>query len=340
MEEVVTGEPVRTDPLQVDPVVVSPVERLVERNDRRCFLGVYLVCLIDRLLSFLALGEFRRHHRPWVAIVAVVVGSLIGTALGVAATGIEPLFAGWRPAVYWQSGLIGLIFGGAVASFFLVRDKLGEMRDVLQSERVRTAEAERAEAEAELRLLRAQVEPHFLFNTLAHVASHIETDPSQARALMDRLIQYLRSALRHSRQERATLSQELEVVHGYLDLMRERMPHRLHSNEDVSDDVRQTEVPPMVLQPLVENAIKHGLEPQIGGGTIAIAGWRDDQWRIIEVHDNGLGLNQPPGRPGTGLTNLRDRLQALHGGQAKLSLEQAADGSTVARIALPAGNAP
>lgn len=284
-------------------------------------------------LTLFALGE----RRPWVAMAAVVVGSLIGTVLGGIATGNSLLFPEWRPTIYWQSVLIGLVFGGAVASFFLFRHKLHEMRYALQSERVRAAEAQRAEAEAELRLLRAQVEPHFLFNTLAHVASLIETNPGQARGLLDRLIEYLRSALRHSRQERATLSQEMAIVGAYLDLMRERMPDRLRYYLDVADEIRQVSVPPMILQPLVENAIKHGLEPQVGGGTITIAGWCDDQQRVIEVRDDGRGLGETADGPGNGLTNLRERLRALYGEHAKVSVEQTANAGTVARLSLPAG---
>ncbi|MDZ7842921.1 MAG: histidine kinase [Gammaproteobacteria bacterium] len=285
--------------------------------------------------AFALLGEGLRHHRPWVAMAAVVAGSLVGTALGGAVTGVHLLFGDWRPTIYWQSVLMGLLFGGVITSLFMFRQKLHEVRDALQSERLRTAEAERAEAETQLRLLRAQVEPHFLFNTLAHVASLMGTDTSRARELLDRLIHYLRGALRHSRQEQATLDQELEIVAAYLELMRERMPARLSYHIDCPAALRRTTVPPMTLQPLVENAIKHGLEPKTEGGRVDIAGWGEPGRRVIEVRDTGQGLGEAPGGSGNGLANLRERLRALYGAGAALALEEDAGGGVIARITLP-----
>lgn len=212
-------------------------------------------------------------------------------------------------------------------------------RERLAAARARAETAQREAAEAQLRLLQSQLEPHMLFNTLANLRVLIALDPPRAQAMLDRLIAYLRATLDASRQASHPLAAEFERVQDFLALMGVRMGGRLQSRLDLPDALRATPVPPLLLQPLVENAIKHGLEPKVEGGRIEVrAERRDDQLRL-QVRDTGLGLGAAAATAGTqfGLQQVRARLRTLYGAQASLQIEAAADteGGTVATLTLP-----
>jgi LytS/YehU family sensor histidine kinase len=209
--------------------------------------------------------------------------------------------------------------------------------------RATLAERDRELVRAELQLLRAQVEPHFLWNSLANVEYLLRKDPGQARQMLAQLIVYLRSTLTTA-QGTATLGSEFESVRAYLGLMRFRMGERLAFDLELAPDLANEDFPPLVLQTLVENAIKHGLEPKQGAATLCIAARRcsGDEPRIhIEVVDNGVGLQANPATRGTrlGLNNVRDRLRALHGGRASLSITGLDTGGVRASIEWPLGKA-
>lgn len=283
----------------------------------------------------------RLSHRGWSVRLAataglVILGSLLGAVVAGALIGIPGPIDSWPAAVYGRATLIGLVFGGIIVGFVLIREQLHRTQAGLRDEQLRRARAQAAEAEAELRLLRAQVEPHFLFNSLAHVASLIDAEPTRARDVLDRLIAYLRGALNHSRCAGVTLADEIDVVTSYLDVMRERLGDRLAYRVAVPDTVRRVSVPPMLLQPLVENAVKHGIEPKVGGGTIRIRGrWRDDAL-VLDVEDDGGGpVSGAPGE-GAGLANLRARLEGVYGEAVSLMLLEGGEGGTIARVTVPA----
>jgi signal transduction histidine kinase len=190
------------------------------------------------------------------------------------------------------------------------------------------SEAQRLAAESQLRMLRAQIEPHMLFNTLANLRSLIDDDAPKAKEMVDLLIVYLRSALSASRTEATTLRAEFAQLRAYLEIMSLRMGPRLAYRLELPSALEQTAVPPMLLQPLVENAIKHGLEPKVGAGSVEVTARRTDAGVEISVSDSGLGLSpedesQAPGDGAGGsygLTHVRARLQAVYGTGATLTL--------------------
>ncbi|UOD28261.1 sensor histidine kinase [Massilia violaceinigra] len=191
-------------------------------------------------------------------------------------------------------------------------------------------------AEARLRALQAQIEPHFLYNTLANVVGMIETHPAQARHMLERFIDYLRASLAASRADQATLGAELDLAAAYLDVLAVRMGPRLSYSIE-ADGCRDVAMPPMLLQPVIENAVAHGLEPKVEGGRIIIrAACRDDQL-CIEVSDTGAGLGNAPPKPGggVGLSNLRARLRSVYGPSARVQLLEHEPCGITVRLLLP-----
>jgi len=196
--------------------------------------------------------------------------------------------------------------------------------------------AERERTTAELKALRAQVEPHFLYNTLSNVVSLIEREPATAKYMTERLIGYLRHTLDASRREHATVGDELAIIADYLEILRLRMGERLWYEIAADDATRALPLSPMLLQPLVENAIKHGLEPKIEGGRITVSAVVQDGRLNIVVEDTGLGFGvaTDTAGSGSGLANVRGRLKAIYGDAARLSIEQPEAGTRI-RLSLP-----
>jgi signal transduction histidine kinase len=221
----------------------------------------------------------------------------------------------------------------------------GERRVAQATEAARrnalAAETARLLAEARLRALQAQIEPHFLYNTLANVVSLIGPDPDRARHMLERLIDFLRASLAASRAERSTVGAELDLAGAYLDVLAVRLNSsetaRLRWRIEAEDACRALPLAPMLVQPLVENAVMHGIEPQVAGGTIALRAYPRDGRLCIEVRDDGAGLSGAVPRPGggLGLANLRERLRSLHGDAAGLQLLENQAGGVTARLLLP-----
>jgi two-component sensor histidine kinase len=191
--------------------------------------------------------------------------------------------------------------------------------------------------EAQLKLLQGQIEPHFLFNTLANVQSLIDFDPERAKLMLERFTDYLRSSLGQLRGEQTTLAQEFAMLEAYLGLMQLRMGTRLQMDLELPADLADTALPPLLLQPLVENAIHHGLEPKIEGGAVTVSARGNDGQLCIEVADDGQGLDGPRRRSGNGvaLDNIRARLSAAFGPRATLELLPRDGGGTLARVLIP-----
>jgi LytS/YehU family sensor histidine kinase len=188
---------------------------------------------------------------------------------------------------------------------------------------------------ANLRALQAQIEPHFLFNTLANVSSLIERDPALAKGMLERFNQFLRASLAATRTDRTTLRAERELIGAYLEVLRLRMASRLEYGIDIPSALEGFALPPMLLQPVVENAIRHGLEPKVEGGRIDVAARREGEHVVIEVRDTGVGF-APTTTGGVGLTNLRDRLRGLYGGGATLTVGENAPCGAVVTLRIPA----
>ena len=250
----------------------------------------------------------------------------------------------WRIGV--GSALI-LTFIPLFIVLIIAKYYIGRSRRALELADKKTEEAEisnvnRQVTEARLQALQAQVEPHFLYNTLANVQALTEVDPPAANQMVGHLIQYLRASLPKMRENTSTVGQEVERVRAYLNILKMRMGDRLEFGIDVAEDLLTVPVPPMMLPSLVENAIKHGLEPQREGGRIDVVVTRmftADGDRIqLQVKDTGRGLSDAPVQAGggVGLSNLRERLAALYGDKARFSIESNNPKGVVATVELPA----
>ncbi|AMP03888.1 sensor histidine kinase [Collimonas pratensis] len=200
------------------------------------------------------------------------------------------------------------------------------------------ANLQREVSEAKMQMIQAQVEPHFLFNTLASVDYLIETDPPRASAMQKRLIQYLRAVLPQMRETATvtTLGREVDIVRAYLDLLKMRMEERLTVDIQVSDGLRSAAFPPMMLQSLAENAIKHGLESKTDGGTLRIKAEVADNKLRVSVTDDGLGFGAVASNgTGLGLQSIRDRLKLLHGNAAQLEIAPNTPSGVCSTIEVP-----
>jgi len=237
--------------------------------------------------------------------------------------------------------LLSLLISAILVSIFLARERQARAEAAFQGERARVEAAEHQFHLAQLKLLEAQIEPHFLYNTLANVISLVDADPSAAKRMVERLIDYLRHAAQASGSADATVGRQVELLQAYLDLMALRTDARLSYRVDVAPDIAALPLPPMLLQPLVENAIKHGLEPKIAGGEVRIGARREDSTLILSVADNGLGFRttRADSNSGLGLANLRGRLESLYGARARLTIEDTQPGTRVT-LALPIGSTP
>jgi sensor histidine kinase YesM len=205
--------------------------------------------------------------------------------------------------------------------------------------KARAIDAERRATAAQLKLLQAQIEPHFLFNTLANVHSLIDQDAAKARAMLGAFTDYLRASLGGLRRDEVTLGEELALAEAYLRVQATRMEERLRFSIEADDATRRTPLLPLLLQPLVENAVQHGLEPQLEGGSVSVRARTEGGAVVVEVRDDGRGPDAPAEaarRRGAGLAlgNVRERLAARFGSDASLTLAPARPG-TLATLRLP-----
>jgi signal transduction histidine kinase len=282
--------------------------------------------------------------KPWermrpvrTLVGAVAVGALIGIVL-IIVVKQYPLadvrerfgFFFYNFVTAWGNGLL-------ISLMFYVK-----FRETRATAALHRAEAERhllskQAVEAELKVLQAQVEPHFLFNTLASVQYLVETDPVQASRLLGHLVGYLRAALPQLRASSTTLGREAELAREYLSILKMRIGPRLVFDVDVPADLRDHPFPPNLLISLVENAIRHGIEPAAAGGTVYVSAHRDGDALVVSVTDTGHGLAtaSPNGGAGVGLSNVRERLAALYGPRGRFTLEPAEPTGAKAVLALP-----
>jgi hypothetical protein len=228
-----------------------------------------------------------------------------------------------------------------ISKFFIGRSRRALAVAEEKTQEAQVSDMSRQITEARLQALQAQVEPHFLYNTLANVQALTEVDPPQANQMVGHLIQYLRASLPKMRENSSTVGQELELVRAYLNILQMRMGNRLEFSVAAPDDLLGKSFPPMMLPSLVENAIKHGLEPVREGGRIDVTVQRivsSDGDRIqIEVKDTGKGLVEQTTRPGSGvgLSNLRERLAAIYAGKAKFTIVSNTPRGVIATIDIP-----
>jgi LytS/YehU family sensor histidine kinase len=221
----------------------------------------------------------------------------------------------------------------------LVRQKDALARHQALAFDLERSELERQALDARLSLLQAQVAPHFLFNTLANVQALVDTGSPQAPAVLRSLIAYLRAAVPRLHEPATTFGQELELVQAYLELMHMRIPDRLQFALHVDEAALTLRCPPMTLLTLVENAVRHGIDPSEEGGRIDILVQRRDDRCLVRVSDTGAGLRQTGNGLGTGLSALRERLQLVFGGDVQLRVGAQQPRGVCAELDLPARGA-
>lgn len=267
-----------------------------------------------------------RHSGPFTqmvaAMAAMITGAVLGFFLGSIAAGKD-----LRNFIPDRQEIIIEVFALSIITGFLFRyilnsqKRISEAEAKIHREKIKRLTIEKQVVETNLRLLQAQIEPHFLFNTLSNILTLNEMDTQKGRIMLEDLISYLRITLSKARQETATIAQEMELIRAYLNIFKIRMGERLEYEIHIEEGLRHKQIPPMLIQPLVENAIEHGLEPKIEGGTIWISSYRRGDYLCLEVADSGLSFNKDNGW-GVGLSNIRDRLLVLYDGNARFVFEK------------------
>jgi sensor histidine kinase YesM len=268
-------------------------------------------------------------------LVAVPAGSVAGMLLASRIVG-DGLFDRLRALELRSLGVLvlPLAIGMGMAYYFYSRGLLAEREAQLREAELNQAVERQRAGEAQLKLLQAQIEPHFLFNTLSNVVGLIDERPQAAKTMLVDLTRLLRRSLLRARADALPLGEEIADLRAYLDIQAQRLGPRLRYAIEVAPALEAWLVAPYLLQPLVENALQHGLEPLIEGGTVDIRVARDGEQLCIEVADTGRGLCEDH-PPGVALANIRARLAALYGGRARLSLHPNQPRGVVARLSLP-----
>ena len=309
---------------------------------------IVLRCLLVGLAALMAFGLFERWPRRlpsfiarWVLQVLAVAFVVPWTVLAIyLATTMPDQPPFWRDPLRFNGFLLTTMTGlliapwTAVAALFKQQDFAARRQAMAFA--LEKSELERKALDARLRLLQAQVEPHFLFNTLANVRELVDSGSPQASSVLDTLISYLRAAVPRLNETTTTLAHELQLVKSYLELMQTRMPDRLRFELQVDPEALPLTCPPTTLLTLVENAIRHGIDPSEEGGTIVVCVKVADGRCCVQVRDNGVGLNQSREGLGTGLASLKERLQLVFGGDADLRLYSLDPPGTCAQVQFPA----
>ena len=288
-------------------------------------IGLSIWALID-FAKYWLIKDMQTQWRRlfWLVPACAAMGYVVGTLLA-------QWFFPHHQLSFWTSRpnqalgflVISLMAGAASTYFFMSREQLATAQLKLQSSQREMEAVQRQAAQAQLRLLQSQLEPHMLFNTLANLRVLITLDPPRAQQMLDHLVDYLRATLTASRATAHPLRTEFERLRDYLELIKVRMGVRLSYTLDLAPELAELPLPPLLLQALVENAIKHGLEPKLEGGSITVRASRKADRVSLVVQDTGVGLDQNADAittDGFGLVQVRERLQTHFGPTARLEL--------------------
>jgi Histidine kinase len=286
-------------------------------------ISITIFLLYAALIPALGQARLRRltHGQKRLFFSSVpVVGLVIGWPLGLMLAGMD--------VASWMGLLVNNDDPNRLARTLLLLVLVSGVFNLIFSAKARQIEAERSAAEAQLRLLQGQIEPHFLFNTLANVHSLVDHDPPKAKQMLGAFTDYLRASLGDLRRDSVPLQAELDLARAYLRVQQTRMEERLRFDIQTSPEAASSLLPPLLLQPLVENAVQHGLEPQLSGGQVQIRAYLEDKQLVLDVLDSGTGLskslsNSTRAGHGLALANLRERLQTRYGAAASLVVQPA-----------------
>ena len=299
---------------------------------------VYSICIGTSTWAFI---DFGRHlfassaETGWpqgipgvlLPLTGIVAGYLLGTVGGDTWFG----WSSWNEHGRSQlpvSILVTALAGITATYYFYSRNKSAYLE-------TKMSEARHQAAESRLKLLETQIEPHMLFNTLANLRALISTDPDAALRMLDRMNDYLRATLKASRATLHPLQTEFDRLRDYLELMAVRMGARLHYTLDLPPELAQHNVPTLLLQPLVENSIKHGLEPKLEGGSITVQAQLSAHVLTLDIIDTGVGLTSNQSDGGFGLAQVRERLATAYGPEATIKLVANKPTGTRACIKIP-----
>ncbi len=308
-------------------------------------VGRALLAGLLALLAFGLLEHWPRRLPGWLArwalqlagvVLAVPVGILIAYLISTGGSVEQFWLSEARLTGFLMMAASGLVAAPLLAMTAMLRQRDADARNQLLAFELEKSELERQALDARLRLLQAQVEPHFLFNTLANVRALVDAGSPQASTVLGHLIAYLRAAVPRLHETGSTVGQELQLVRSYLELMRLRMPDRLRFTLEVDPLCEPLQCPTMTLLTLVENAVRHGIDPSEEGGEIRVEVHRAAERCIARVSDGGVGLGSGSQGLGTGLDNLRERLRLSFGGDAQLRLKQRSPQGVVAEVEFPA----
>lgn len=301
------------------------------------------------LCSYLIWGtqEPNRIAFALICVGAAPVGYYIGSSIGLYLYNFNvPAFANMMQSGNRSAVIVSAFLSLFAGIFFWNQSKLTELRIEHEREKARNAAIEKQAMQAQLQLLQAQIEPHMLFNTLANLQGLIAIDTERAQHMLEQLIRYLRATLNSARTQKTTLKHEFELLTAYLELLAIRMGKRMRYTVQLAPELEKHEIAPMLLQPLVENAIKHGLEPKVDGGSINVEAQVEANMLVIRITDTGLGLGpdydeqqvSDNHQSHVGNANIRERLLALYGPDAKLTLRPNQPAGVIAQVSLPITN--
>ncbi|MFA0525871.1 sensor histidine kinase [Vibrio sp. 10N.222.52.C3] len=284
--------------------------------------------------SFVLVELFKRKSKAFDVGVSMVIAMTLGTL----------------NAHYWLNGffgsnlsdlksviLLGVIFCSVCYYYFYTREQQLRADNELEVAKRRQSDQEKVVVLSQLKQLQSQIEPHFLFNTLATINVLIESDSAKAKLMLEKLTDLLRVTLKNSRTEQSTIAQEVDLLDAYLNIQKIRLGERLTFSIEIHEISDLQVIPPFLIQPLVENALTHGIEPKAAGGQVNIRITQQAQQLKIEVADNGAGLKTPSANTGhgVGLSNIRQRIETLYGDKASLTITEHAEGGVVSTILLP-----
>lgn len=281
---------------------------------------------------------------PVVAVAVIAAEVLAAMAAMAAAAWLDgPGMQGlWRNAwlVHWASGAAAAAVTAVVLGFQFSADARLQRQRQASAEREHLMRMERELLSSQLKVLQAQIEPHFLYNSLANVQQLVRRDGVAADRMLGHLIDYLRAAVPSMRGGTSSLGRELQLARAFLGIMGFRMGDRLAWSVEAPDELTNVPVPPTVIGTLLENAIKHGLEPLAEGGRIDVIARREDDRLVVEVADTGRGVDLTREDGGVGLANARERLFLIHGDRAELDLSPNEPRGVIARMKLPLPKEP
>ncbi len=293
------------------------------------FFEVFIISQLTGLsiCLFVTIAANFRDKNKWGAA-GIVTGLIAGTFSGsLLSWGFLFFFQGndfeyFFKQVFLYIFVFGIVFGVPISYFFSSRQKILESEKQIQKEKVKRLTIEKEAAMTTLRLLQAQIEPHFLFNTLSNVISLFDIDIEKAKQMLIDINEYLRISLQRTRQEMITLTQELDLTRQYLEIFKIRMGNRLIYEINDRTDKIEIPFPPLIIQPIVENSIKYGIEPAVFGGTITIDCCIRENILEIMITDTGKGLDEDANQAGIGINNVSQRLESIYGNRASLILKQ------------------